>query len=76
MAMIYYDFADFADFGMGDGRLWGPSPFNVTVLAGAFVISRRWDEVQIMVTALGLPVGTMMFLKSAMKSKSKDSKEE
>ena len=33
-------------------------------------------EVQIVVTALGLPVGTMMFLKSAMKSKSKDSKEE
>jgi hypothetical protein len=63
--------------GMGDG-LWG-APL-LTLLAGEF--PRRWDEiqqhaeVQIIVTALGLPVGTMMFLKSAMKSKSKDSKEE
>ena len=64
---------------MGDG-LWGETPL-LTLLAGEF--PHRWDEikqraeVQIVVTALGLPLGTMMFLKSAMKSgRSKDSKEE
>ncbi|CAL1151667.1 unnamed protein product [Cladocopium goreaui] len=47
-----------------------------TVLETVATTAKALLQVQIIVTALGLPVGTMMFLKSAMKSKSKDSKEE
>lgn len=38
-------------------------------------MSLRWTEVQILITAMGLPMGTAMFLKAAMMS-SKTSKSE